>query len=122
MIRVLVACPDLMTSSRFSGEGIDVVVAGRIEKVWATFEQGVDVVLIDLPSFPELAEQMRGRVGAEGPAILGFAPHVHEGLLEAAKAWCDRVYPRGAIVSGFERIIGKHAAAKASASGDIVEP
>ena len=108
MTDVVVACSDLMTASRFESSD------ARVQRC-STEDRALEAVVaspgctcvIDLLAFPDLAERLHEMRKTGPPArILGFAPHVHEELLEAARQWCDSVYPRGAMVKNFARIVG----------------
>ena len=68
-------------------------------------EAPAGLCLIDLMALPDLPRQLREDGRFPRLPIVGFAPHVHVELLEAAREWCDESLPRGAVVSGFERLV-----------------
>lgn len=97
---VVVACPDLMTASRFSAENVDVTVGRTDAQALEHVERGATTCLVDLAAFPDLPRQLRELHGGT-VRIVGFAPHVQMDVLEAGKEFCDLVVPRGAAVKRF---------------------
>lgn len=100
MKRVLLACPDLMTSSRLELlEGVEVRRFSDEARLIAALEADPEAfVVIDLPAFPDLAERLAAVDAPTCAGVLGFAPHIHEELLEHNRQFADLVSPRGAVV------------------------
>lgn len=106
---VLVACADLMTASRFGHPTEPVQTVRSAEQVLAAVDAGgIALIVLDLQGFAELAPRLREQ--SPELAIVGFAPHVQEELMDAARAHCTEVLPRGAVVKGFERLVDRHLA------------
>jgi hypothetical protein len=97
-IVAIVASSDLMTGSRFVAEGVVCLVRRSADAAMAAAGEHPDAaVFVDLTAFPELPAQIAHR---EGP-VHGFAPHVREDLLDAARDACASVLPRGAAIKRF---------------------
>ena len=128
---VIVACADLMTTSRFETSGaevdlqcvrtaaaaltaIGVAMAESAAVAVATVTAGAEsggvehhvVVVVDLVTCGDLPQLARERFGAE-LVVVGFAPHVRVDLLEAARATCTRVLPRGSVVKRFADVVAR---------------
>lgn len=97
---VLLACRDLMTASRLElAEGVDVRRFGDLDSLLqAVLERPDAVVVVDLTAFAEAPGAIRGGVGGDRVAIVAFAPHVHDELLDVAREHADLVVPRGAVM------------------------
>src|SRR5665647_467502 len=115
---VIVACADLMTASRFqtSGADVDLVTTRSPDAAMAalaavvaaegqvTGEVSDLVVVVDLATCAEVPGRVRELYGND-LVVLGFAPHVQVDLLEAGRATCTRVLPRGSVVKRFAQVI-----------------
>ncbi len=113
MTTVLLACRDLMTSSRLElAAGVDVVRAGSEDRLDEELQSHPDaVVVVDLTAFADVP----GRIRASEPdrVIVAFAPHVHEDLLDAAREHADLVVPRGSVMQGLDRQVRRAIEARA---------
>jgi len=99
----LLLCSDLVTSSQVSGaaalQGMACETTVDVDSLAERAAAGtVQLVILDL-GMPRLDLAMAvARARQLGPAVkvLAFGPHVHEGLLERARAvGCDQVMSRG---------------------------
>jgi hypothetical protein len=106
-----------MTASRLElSEGVDVVRITDPETLLARVERSPDaVVTVDLTAYPELPAAVRAAVGGQRIAVLAFAPHVQEQLLEGAREHADLVVPRGAVM----RSLAAQAARAAERRGNM---
>jgi hypothetical protein len=101
---VLLACKDLMTASRLeAAEGVEVRRIGTEERLLEALAEAPEaVVVVDLTAFPGLPERLAAADSPQCAGVVAFAPHVHEELLEQARAWADVVAPRGSVVKALE--------------------
>jgi DNA-binding response OmpR family regulator len=111
---VLLLTSDLATSSKVSGaasrQGVALQVAMDASVMAASAaELSPELVILDL-STPRL--DLCGTIGAltanasKRPTIIAFGPHVHEGLLAAAReAGCDRVMSRGQFHAQVDKLL-----------------
>jgi DNA-binding NtrC family response regulator len=122
---VVLVSGDLMGASRIEGAarlaGAQFRMVGNVEDaVEICAMQSLKLVLIDLTTagldVAALVERIRSR-SKSAPAIIAYGPHVHEKLLEAAKAaGCDRVLSRGQFMAQADTIIALSAAAATKAA------
>lgn len=100
MIPVVLACRDLMTSSRLElVEGLDVVVVGTDAAIDDALVARPDATLVvDLPAFPDLLARLAAAGTLPTGGSIAFAPHVHEDLLDTARPFAQLVAPRGATM------------------------
>lgn len=100
MIPVVLACTDLMTSSRLElAAGLAVKLARTEGAVRTALAERPDATLVvDLAAFPDLVERLAADAELPAGGCVAFAPHVHEDLLEAARAHAQVVAPRGATM------------------------
>jgi hypothetical protein len=96
----LLACRDLMTSSRLElSEGLDVRRVTTRERLVEELAQAPDaVVVVDLTAFADLPEWLAGVDAPQCGGVVAFAPHVRVDLMDAARPYADLVAPRGATV------------------------
>lgn len=87
---VVAAVPDLMDRSRLRADGVEVttVPLGRLAVAIDEADQ-VDLVVVDLAR-PGAIEAATGL----GVPVVGFAPHVDDALLDAARAAGIEALPR----------------------------
>lgn len=112
--RVVVACGDLMVSSRLDAPGLDVRRCRTEAAVTAARGEDPDAVwVIDLETFGGLPAALHGDTAFTG-RIVAFAPHVRTDLIDAARETCDAVFPRGAVVRGFGSVVESVLAGTAS--------
>ncbi len=90
---VIAAVPDLMDRSRLRADGVDVTAVPVDDLAAAVAEaERVDLVVVDL-SRPGAVEAVAGL----GVRVVGFAPHVDDALLAAARAAGIEALPRSAF-------------------------
>ena len=92
--RVVAVVPDLMDRSRLSAPGCEVthVAPGALAAAVADPSAPVDLVVVDL-SRPGVLD----RVADLDVAVVGFAPHVDDALLDQARAVGVEALPRSAF-------------------------
>ena len=113
-MRVLLLTSDLAVSSKVAGaaerQQAALVVAADVENAGAAASEALyDLAILDL-SIPRLdVRRIVERLKAQPQpprSILAFGPHVHEGLLQAARdAGCDRVLSRGQFYAQLDEIL-----------------
>ena len=106
--RILAVVPDLMFSARIVDAarrlevGLEVVAAESVVEACRA-EPRPDLVIVDLsaPGDPlGLVRKLKGSHEVAGIPVLGFYPHVDQGLRRAAEAaGVDKVVPRSAFVA-----------------------
>lgn len=107
MAPAVVFTQDLMVASRFSSDEHEIFVARSSARAEELLEAHPSACcFVDLMVGAEWGEQ----VAAAQPQIrfVGFAPHVHVGVLEAARRWCAEVLPRGAVIKQLDKVIERH--------------
>lgn len=107
---------DLMGASRVEGAarlaGVEFRLVGNVDAAVAyCAEQSVSLVMVDLATagldVSSLIERLNGR--DERPAIVAYGPHVHEAVLDAARAaGCDLVLSRGQFMGQADAIISRY--------------
>lgn len=115
---VVLLSGDLMGASRIEGgarlAGTECRMVGNVDAaVLACAAQPVALVMVDLTTagldVTALVERLKGR--SENVPIVAYGPHVHEAMLDAAKAaGCDRVLSRGQFLAQADAIIAHYAA------------
>jgi DNA-binding NtrC family response regulator len=115
-----------MGASRIEGgarlAGAEFRMVGNIDAAMlACAAQPVALVMVDLTTagldVTSLVERLKAR-SENVPAIVAYGPHVHETMLDAAKAaGCDHVLSRGQFLAQADAIIA-HYAAPASKAPD----
>ncbi|MCB0878398.1 MAG: hypothetical protein KDC46_05390 [Thermoleophilia bacterium] len=105
MTLVLLACKDLMTVSRLElAGGVDVRRFSDDDQLLAAIADAPDaVIVVDLTAAPHLPAKVRSSDLGTDVAMLAFAPHVQEELMDAAREFADLVVPRGSVMKGFDR-------------------
>ena len=123
MHRVLLACRDLMTSSRLElAEGVDVTTFGSADRLLEALADAPDaVVVVDLTGFADLPPRLRAADAPQHAGIVAFAPHIHEDVLDAARRDADLVAPRGAVANGLRALVERARARRAAADDDASE-
>jgi DNA-binding NtrC family response regulator len=115
---VVLLSGDLMGASRIEGAarlaGVDYQMIGSVDAaVDCCAARPVALVMVDLATsrldVASLVERLKGRTD-NVPAIVAYGPHVHEAVLDAAKAaGCDQVLSRGQFMSQAGAIIAQFA-------------
>lgn len=109
---VLLACSDLMTTSRLAGDGLELRRCGGLDAVVRGLaEHPAAAVVIDLQSYPDLPRELH-ELSTADPSIsprgvVAFAPHVRAELLEAARPWSDVVVSRGAVIKRLAALVDR---------------
>jgi len=127
-MRVLLLTSDLAVSSKVAGAAVRqqavLVVAADVENAGASDpEESYNLAIVDL-GIPRLdVRQIVERLKAQPQpprSILAFGPHVHEGLLQAARdAGCDRVLSRGQFYTQLDEILKAHPNSPLPLKGEV---
>jgi hypothetical protein len=120
MTHVVLACSDLMTSSRLELiDGLDVRVERTADGVRRALAELPEATLVvDLPAFPELLRELAAENALPAHGSVAFGPHIHEELLDAAREFAQVVSPRGATVRALRDQV-ERARSRAQASPNV---
>lgn len=112
MTDVCLACPDLMTASRFMADGVRVRSIRTFEELEQVVQEngqekngGRTTLIVELQACSDLGKEAHAGSFRDKLWIVGFAPHVQEALLESSQEWCNLVMPRGAAISRFPKYV-----------------
>jgi hypothetical protein len=109
--RIVALVRDLMFGARVRGAAPEAVLVQKSEALVAAVGPGTLLVILELeaPGSVEVVAAVREK--APGARVVGFAPHVLEERLAAAREAGAEVLPRGAFVKRLPELV-------AAAGGD----
>lgn len=103
--RIVALVRDLMFGSRVRGAAPEAVLVQKSEALLAAVAQGTALVILELEASGSVEIIAAIRAKAPGARVVGFAPHVLEERLAAAREAGAEVLPRGAFVKRLPELV-----------------